>query len=257
MKKLLYILLIVLSANAMAQSVGGDKISKWQQANKHFTDLEYTPAILLYEELLSTGEHSEALYYNLGNAYFKNNNLGRAILNYNRALLLNPGNEDTQYNLSLATARTIDKIEPAPQFFMKTWFINFGKMVSSDSWAVISLISLAVTLAAIVLWLISKTLSLRKLGFYTAIFGAIVAIGSLIYSQMAYSKQTSSTDAIVLNTAAPVKSAPATSSKDLFLLHEGTKLSVINTMSDWSEVLLEDGNKGWMQSAALERIIAE
>lgn len=257
MKKILYIFFILISVNAMSQSVSGDREAKWSEANNYYAQGEYTPAILLYEELLGGGEHSEELYYNLGNAYFKNNNLGKAILNYHRALLLNPGNEDTQYNLALSTARTVDKIEPAPEFFLKTWIKAFGGMMSSDAWAVVSLLALAATLVAVILWLVSNSLPLRKLGFYTAIIAVIIGAVAISYSHNAYSKQTASLDAIILNTAAPVKSAPATSSKDLFLLHEGTVVTILNTMGEWSEIRLEDGNKGWIQSTAIEKIVQQ
>lgn len=255
MKKILYILLLIMPLSALAQSVIDNENVKWDQANKHYADGEYTPAILLYEELLGGGSHSQALYYNLGNAYFKNNNLGRAVLNYNRAMLLDPSDEDIQYNLALATARTIDKIEPAPEFFIKTWFKSIGSLLSSDAWAILSLITFAISLMSIVIWLISTKLGVRKLGFYSAICAVMVCATSVIYSQTAYSQQVSSSDAIILNSAAPVKSAPSASSKDLFLLHEGTKVAVLNTVADWSEVLLEDGNKGWIQTAALEQIV--
>lgn len=255
MKKIIYILLIALSINSTtAQNTNADKQSKWEQANKLYQNDEYTTAILLYEELLNADQHSAQIYYNLGNAYFKNNNLGKAILNYNRALLLDPSDEDIQHNLMIANARTIDKIEPTPQFFIKTWLVDFGGIFSSDTWAILSLVFLGTTLFGVTLWLISTTLPIRKLGFYCALISVVITITSVIYSQSAYNKQTSQSQAIIMNSGAPVKSSPSASGKDLFLLHEGTKVEILNTMDHWDEIVLEDGNKGWIQQSALERI---
>lgn len=256
MKKIVYILLVAFAAVGLvsAQSADIDLKTKWKQANDLYKSNDYTAAILIYEEILGSDSHSAKAYYNLGNAYFKNNNIGKAILNYNRALLLDPGNDDIQHNLMIAGSRTIDKIEPTPQFFLKSWIIDVGGIFNSDMWAVLTLVFVAITFGGIVLWLISTTMILRKTGFYAALFAAILAVTSLIYSQYSYEKQISVAEAIVMNSAAPVKSAPATSGKDLFLLHEGTKVKVIDSMDQWSEIELEDGNKGWIQQAALERI---
>ncbi|CDN30266.1 BatE [Mucinivorans hirudinis] len=251
MKKLLYITIAVfafVSLNAQQNT------ERWERANKAYMEDEFTQAILLYEEILSTDEHSAELYYNLGNAYFKTNNLGKAILNYNRALRLNPSNEDFAHNLAISQARTIDKIEPVPQFFIKQWFIYLGRITGTDGWAMLSIIFLTITLSSVVLWLISNRLSLRKFGFYTALIGAVATIGSLIYAQVNYSRQTSYNEAIVMNSAAPVKSSPSVSGKDLFLLHEGTKLRKLQSIDHWSEIQLEDGNKGWIMSTAIEQI---
>lgn len=256
MKKLIYLFVtVLLSINCLsAQGNAADSTSQWARANKFYMNDDYTAAILLYEEILGTHQHSAAVYYNLGNAYYKNGNIGKAILNYNRALQLDPSDQDIQHNLMLAQAKTIDKIEPVPQFFIKRWFMDLGGIFGSDTWAAMALVFFGVTLGGIILWLISSTLSLRKLGFYTSFLALVVTVASFVYSQINYTKQTSTEEAVVMNSAAPVKSAPSSTSKDLFLIHEGTKVRVVQSLDEWSEVLLEDGNKGWIAKSAIERI---
>lgn len=253
MRKLIYIYAILLLSisSLWAQS---DSTSQWSRANKFYMDGDYTASILLYEEMLGSHQHSAMVYYNLGNAYYKNGNIGKAILNYNRALQLEPSDEDIQHNLMLAQAKTIDKIEPVPQFFIKRWLMELGGVFGSDTWAMMALVFFGVTLGGVTLWLISSTLGLRKLGFYSAFIALVITVASFVYSEINYTKQTSTAEAIVMNSAAPVKSAPSATSKDLFLIHEGTKVTVLQSLDEWNEVVLEDGNKGWILKSAIERI---
>lgn len=251
--KIIYIIIVaILSLNiAGAQN---SNLEKWEKANNAYINSEYTRAIQLYEEILSEGDQSAKLFFNLGNGYFKQNMLGKAILNYNRAAMLDPSDEDIQYNLSLTTARTVDKIEAVPEFFLKTWLRKLGNIMSSNAWAISALILFGITLASIILWLISNAIQLRKLGFYTGFISFAICIVSLIYSHGAYSTANNGNLAVVMNTAAPVKSSPAASSKDLFVLHEGTKVSVGEFIDGWCEIRLEDGNKGWITEGAIEKI---
>lgn len=271
MKRYISILIIALASSIVTTATAQDSIAKpaaitpthttpdktWEQANSYYQKGEYTSAIMLYEELLSKNEHSAEVYYNLGNAYFKNNNLGKSILNFNRALLLDPANEDTQHNLLLAKTRTIDKIEPIPQFFLKTWIIDFGGIMGTNAWTIAALVFLGLTLSGVILWLISSTLVLRKAGFYTALLAMLITLTSFLYASGGYNAQVNSTDAIITNTATAIKSGPDASSKDLFLLHEGTRVTILDQVQGWSQIRIEDGNKGWIQTNAIEKIVQQ
>ena len=234
--------------------VGASDMEIWDSANEAYTGGDYQKAATLYTSLVQSGKQSAKLYYNLGNAYFKQNKLGNAILNYNRAQLLAPGDEDIAYNLAMANARTVDKIEDVPEFFLTTWIRNIGQSFNSNAWTAFGLVFLALALGAVILWLVSNKMSLRKTGFYGALFSAILMITSISYAQIARTRQLDSRHGIVMNSAAPVKSSPSASSKDIFVLHEGTKFIVNETLDGWHEISIADGNKGWIQQSAVELI---
>lgn len=226
----------------------------WSRANSAYIQNNYRQAIELYNAILARNEHSAKLYFNLGNAYFKENSLGRSILNYNRALLLEPEDEDAAYNLSLANARTVDKIDTVPEFFLKEWLCALAQSLGTNSWTWISIIALTIGFAATMLWLLAASMSRRKLGFYLGTVAMLIAFASTFFAHYQRSRILNSNEAVITNLMAPVKSSPDEGSKDIFVLHEGTKIRVGEELGGWSEITLSDGNKGWMLSSALERI---
>ncbi len=226
----------------------------WNQAAAAYAQSDFVGASDRYLAILGKGDESAKLYYNLGNAYFKQHRMGRAILYYERALILNPAGEDIRYNLSLANARIVDKIDTVPEFFLKTWIRSAGLWVSSNTWAWLGLGMLALALGAILLWLLSNKLFWRKSGFWGGIVCTALFVASTCYSQFQRGRQQGSREAIVMNSAVPVKSAPDASSKDLFALHEGTKVRTGETLGEWVEITVADGNKGWVTATAIENI---
>lgn len=229
----------------------------WARANAAYSNGQFRLAVQLYDELLRQGVHSSKLYYNLGNSWFKQERMGKAILNYSRALLLDPTDEDIHYNLDMANVRIVDKIDAVPEFFLKTWFRKLGQSFSSDTWAVMGLVFLGITFAAVILWLLAGRLSLRKLGFYTGIVALLLCIVSTLYAQSQRTRLLHSDEAIVMNLVAPVKSSPGAGSKDIFVLHEGTKVRMLEQLDGWTEIILSDGNKGWIASNAIEAVVPE
>ncbi len=228
--------------------------SLWARANAAYSNGSYRQAVELYETLLGRGVHSVKLYYNLGNSWFKQGRMGKAILNYNRALLLDPTDEDTEYNLALAHARIVDKIDTVPEFFLKSWLRQLGLMLGSNTWAVLSLVFLGLTFAAVILWLLAGTLRGRKIGFYGAVTALILCFLSLFYADFQRNRLLHNREAVVMNLVAPVKSSPGAGGKDLFVLHEGTKVRMQETLDGWTEIVLSDGNKGWIASDAIEAV---
>lgn len=229
----------------------------WARANAAYSNGSYREAIALYETLLSEGVHSDKLYYNLGNSWFKQGRMGKAILNYNRALLLDPMDEDTQYNLAMANARIVDKIDAVPEFFLKGWLRDLGLLLSSNAWAVLGLVFLGLTFAAVILWLLSNTLTLRKVGFYGGLTTLILCLACTFYAHFQRTRLLYSPEAVVMNLVAPVKSSPGSGSKDIFVLHEGTKVRMLEQLDGWTEIVLSDGNKGWITSNAIEAIVPQ
>lgn len=229
-------------------------VAAWDSANTAYIGADYETAIKHYEQLLDSGYESARLYFNLGNAYFKKGMNGRAILNYNKALKLAPGNDDIRYNLSIANTYVQDKIEEVPVFFVKRWLIDLGKSLSGNAWAVLSLVFFALMLIGTGTYLLLRRMMWQKVGFYGAMVSALFFVASVIYASVERNAQLNPEEAIVMATAAPVKSSPDGGSKDIFVLHEGTKVHVEGTLGDWREIRIADGNKGWIEAASIEMI---
>lgn len=228
--------------------------NKTTEAEKAYEAGEFNHAVSLYNEILSTGKHSAELYYNLGNAYFKSDMIGQAILNYSRALRLDPSMDDARYNLEVTSARTVDKIEAVPEFFVVSYLSSLRDMVSGNTWAVLSIVFLVVALGGVVLWLVMSSLSLRKVGFSLGMVFMVLAITAFCCSLVSYNELKASSQAVVVNTAAPVTSSPAAESKDLFMLHEGTVVGVLESADGWAQIELSNGEKGWIESHSIEVI---
>ena len=252
MKRLTILAAALLLGIVPARSQSLDRL--WDEANTAYINADYQAAIATYDSILATGNVSYKVYYNLGNAYFKEGKIGPSILNYNPALRLAPSDADIDYNLRVANSYVKDKIEHVPEFFLATWFRSLRMSLSSNAWASVSLVLLAALLGCVLLYLLSTKLALRKTGFYSAIVLLLLFIFSVVSASIGRRELTCAEEAIVMNSAAPVKSSPDNGSKDLFVLHEGTKVSVLNSLEEWREIAIADGNKGWIRSSAIELI---
>ena len=231
-----------------------DNNTLWDSANAAYNESNYSKAVELYEAILADGEHSAKLYYNLGNAYYKQEKLGKAILNYNRALRLAPGDEDIRHNLEYATEATKDNIEEIPEFFLISWVRSVRNLMGCNGWTAVSLILLIIALTGALAYLLAEAISLRKAGFYTLCVTALLCI---IATSFAYNKRqalVNSNEAVIMSTAAPIKSSPDRAATDLFVLHEGTKLTIEESTDGWVEIRIADGRKGWIESSRIELI---
>ena len=170
------------SEQTASAAYASDPDKLWDQANTAYINNDFPTAISLYETILSSGRQSGKLYYNLANAYFKEQEIGRAILNYNRALRLNPGNEDIRYNLQVAEKMTKDHIDAVPEFFVKTWLSNLRNLLSSTTWAVLSLVFLAAMLGSALFYLLSRRLVRRKIGFYGTATAFLLLVLTLCFA---------------------------------------------------------------------------
>jgi hypothetical protein len=226
----------------------------WEAANQAYTSGDYASAIQLYDSIRQSGYTSARLYYNRGNASYKDRRIGEAVLYYNKALRLDPGNEDIRHNLAVANASVQDRIDAVPEFFVKTWIRRWMYSAGSDTWAVWSLIFLTTALALVLLYLLGSRMSLRKVGFYGAIGGVCLFVGSLVFAGIQRGKMIRPDQAVVMITAAPVKSEPNPAGRDLFVLHEGTRVRMADQVGEWREIVIADGNRGWIESRSIEAI---
>ena len=215
---------------------------------------DYKSAIQIYEALLEKGEAAE-VYYNLGNCYYKTNDIAKSILNYERALLLDPGNTDIRVNLEMARAKTVDKITSIPDIFFIAWIKSLINCLSVDAWAKCGILFFILFLVAVALFFFSKQASLKKGGFIGGIVFLILVVLSNVFASQQKAVLVNRNAAIVLVPSVTVRSTPSESGTSLFILHEGSKVELKdNSMREWKEIRLEDGKVGWVPTSSIEVI---
>ena len=228
--------------------------SMWDRANTMYINADYTGAIAVYDSILNTGYSSTKLYYNLGNAYFKSGQTGKAIVYYNKALALSPTDADTKYNLSVANSFVKDEIAEIPTLFLVRWLRSVRQLLGSNAWAVISLIALAAALCGLLFYLLPERKRVRQIGFWGGMAMGLVFVITAAFAAIEKHESTDSSHAIIINNAVSVKSSPDNSSTDIFILHEGTKVKITNQYGEWSEITIPNGSKGWLQNSVMETI---
>ena len=235
------------------QEVSRDASTLWEEGVTAYSDSRFQDAASAWEAILESGEASPELYCNIGDAYFKQGNYPKAILNYERALKLDPSFADARYNLDFSQSFVQDKIEAVPEFILKSVSRKLCYSLGSDIWAVLFLVFLALTLGSALVFLLSSSLGRRRTGFYLGLVFLVLSLMCLGFStwqKRDYSKKDS---AIVMSPVSSVKSSPS-SGKDLFVIHEGTKVKIIDNVGDWQNISLADGRQGWIESSAIEVI---
>ena len=241
---LLLLLFLPLSGHAVTKA----------EADSAYIRGQYQQAIKDYEMLLKQGASAD-LYYNLGNAYYRSENITRAVLNYERALLLSPGDRDIRFNLQIARAKTIDKIVPESEMFFFTWYRSLVSLMSVDAWAWTALIALALLIVLLLVYLFSERIWLRKIGFFGGFVLLILFALSNLFAWQQKQDLLFRKGAIVISPSVTVKSTPAKNGTDLFILHEGTKVSITDgTMKGWMGIRIADGKEGWIESNMIEEI---
>lgn len=226
----------------------------WDKANTAYINNDFGAAAATYGLLLERGMSSAKLYYNLGNACFKEGNTGKAILFYRRALRLAPGNADIRHNLSVAEAETKDDIEAIPEFFLASWLRGVRHTMGCTAWTLLSLGFLLLAVGAFLLYLLAARLTLRKAGFYATIAAGVLFAFATVFAAGERRELRDRTQAVVMAAAVSVKSSPDKSAKDLFVLHEGTTVRVVDRLEEWCEVAIADGKKGWIEAKRIEII---
>ncbi len=229
--------------------------SLWQKANAAYSEGKWNDAIKDYGMIASLGIENAQLYYNLGNANFKAGNLPEAILNYERALKIDPSYADARYNLEFASTQTQDRIEAVPEFILRTWTRKVCYLLGSDQWAVIFLVGLALLCSMVLLFFLSPTTAGKRTGFILAIVLLLFDGATLGFSLHQKNDYSVRDEAIVMSPVISAKSSPSQSGNmDLFVLHEGTKVTVLDTVGDWYNITISDGRQGWVRAGDLEVI---
>ena len=244
----------MLFASVSATMAQPTSAERWEMGNKAYMEGAYDKAVEEYSTILEGGEYSMELYYNLANAYFKMENIGKAILYYNKALRIAPSQEDVLHNLAIAETRTKDKITAVPEFFLHRWMRVVRNSVSCNAWGALSLLFFALILTFALLFLLASRLGVRKAGFYGALCSLLLFVATTAFAISSRNDILTEDEAVVMSSAISVKSSPDRSATDLFVLHEGTKLRIVAEFDEWVEVVIADGKKGWTERKNIETI---
>ncbi len=228
--------------------------SLFVQGNRHYQQEEYEKAIEKYLRIYDAGYESPELYFNTANAYFRSNKLGKARLYYERALLLDPGDEDIQANLDYAKSMLTDRFEVVPELFLKKWYRSLVNSFGSNGWLLISLLFFSFFLVAASAYIFIPGIRVKRTGFFGGIIFFFFTLMSFVFSSRQYHKYEDPETAIVMDGSLVVKSAPRGSGKDLFILHEGAKVWLENTVDSWVEIRITDGRQGWVRISSIEEI---
>ncbi len=226
----------------------------FDSANYQYSKGNYEKAIQLYKSIIDTNTEAAALYFNLGNAYYKSNQIGLAILYYEKAKKLSSKDEDLEHNLMLANLKTEDKINPLPELFITNWLRNIANLMSEKSWSIACIVLLCSSLVMFAFYFSSHAVIFKKIFFYAALLLFVKAIVSFFLAQYQYSHLNTNNSAIVINPSSTINGSPSEKSTKLFILHEGTKVSITNEDKDWMEIKLANGNVGWVKKKDIEKI---
>lgn len=249
-KRFILILLTVFAFPVIAQDI----YTHVEEGNNYYISGEYELAIAEYQAVIDSGYESAELYFNLGNACYKSNKITLALVNYEKANILDPGDEEILHNLEMARQLVVDKIEVLPEFLPKVWYQRFICLLKTDQWALVSMIAFPLSLLLFLLYLFMRGVRIRKISFWLAVMIMLISLSSFLFSYQAKKLVYNHSFAIIVSPSVTIKSSPDESGTELFQLHEGTKVEIVDQLGDWKEIKLSDGNVGWLKTADLIKL---
>ncbi len=254
MKNILHTALFVLLASAglwANESRAPEEL--FREGTEHYKEGEYEEAL---SDFLDANKDADgfAVNYNIGNAYYKLNQIPQSILYYQRALKYQPANEDLIYNLSLANERIVDKIETLPRTKLNRWWREFKYGVGPDGWGYIALAWSLISALLLFVFFYSRRLGIKRLGFYGGILALALMILSTVFAQSANEFRNTHNSGVIFADKVDVKGEPREESTIVFVLHAGTVVQLVQQVENWYEVELASGNRGWMKASELEEI---
>ncbi|OQX79740.1 MAG: hypothetical protein B6D61_03035 [Bacteroidetes bacterium 4484_249] len=252
MKHILNILFFSLLISSV--SVAAEIDTLFYKANKEYSEELYTNAIDDYLQIIDKGFESADLYFNLGNAYFKSENIPAAILYFEKAKKLRPNDEDINFNLNVANTMIVDKIEPVPVLFFWNWWRSVYNLFNADTWARISVYGFILFFVLLAFYLLSKQIIIRKTAFYSGLVVLFITLFTISIAYQKYKILKYQKEAIVFTPTITVKSSPNQNSVDLFVIHEGSKVKIVEQVGGWYEIKIANGSVGWLPASSLKSI---
>ncbi len=244
---ILFMLMVVTGVSATTDSL-------YQKANSFYQEGEFETALIAYRDIVDAGFESSDLYYNMGNAAYRSNSIGYAVLYYEKALKLDPSHDDALHNLEFISRYRVDTFEQVPEFFLRSWTNALVKIFSEQVWSTLAIILFIIILVNVLIYLFSQRLLIKKAGFVTALVGLLLFIISFSSGLAQHRSITQPDAAIILSPSVVVKSSPSDTGTELFILHEGTRVRVNEEVSGWHNIRVIDGREGWIQSMDFESI---
>jgi tetratricopeptide (TPR) repeat protein len=248
-------LCFVMMLGLPALSFGDDGTQAlFEKANNYYSKNKYKEAVSTYNQLLKSGESSAIVYYNLGNAFYKDGDIASALLYYEKAHKLSPGDEDINFNIRFANARTTDKIDEAPELFLSKWWRGVILAVSADTLGIVAIVLFLFGSGLLVFYFFSVSGSIKKFSFFSGLALFFLGIVSIIIggSQVGYFN--SNKQAIVFTSSVSVKGSPADKANTVFVIHDGTKVNVLDNANGWLRIKLANGNEGWLKPSDVKEI---
>lgn len=244
---LLFLLLPIFSYANTPQSL-------FEQANAAYAKGQYQQAIEQYEAIIAEGLSSDELYYNLGNAYYKTNQIGKAVLNFERALVINPSDEDAIYNLTLLREQLPDDLDVIGDFFLEQWWQGFHTTFTATIWSALTVICLWLGVAGMIIWVLATTRGRKKQGFMGGLLFLLFGLLFFFAAKSQGNKELHSQQAIVMVTSIDLLNGPDENSTSLLTIHEGLKVKILDEIGNWWKVKLSNGEQGWLPKEKVEEI---
>ena len=244
LNKIFSILLVTifLAGNLFASQVG----DLMKQGNNYYQQKNYEKAISVYQQLADEGYEGVSLFYNLGNSYYRDGKLGYAILNYEKALRISPNDDDVQHNLAIANAKTVDKIDTLPKFFLFQWWESLLALFTVTGWTYLSFIFYILILISIGIYFFTKNSKVQRYSFFGGLVFSITLIISAILLIVNLNRELNIKQGIIIKQVISVKLSPDPNSNDAFVIHEGLKVQLEDKVDDWVKIRLHDGKIGWL-----------
>lgn len=250
--KLLVVALFLVFSSSQISAFDGQTMMNI--GNNAYNEGLYDSAINVFQLIEKEQLESAILYYNMGNAYFKKKNIPSAILYYEKARKLAPNDEDIEYNLNIANSMIVDKIEKVPELFLKKWWNYFYNMFNADTWTILSVICWTVLVVLIGLFILARSRGGRKLAFYLGLIFLLLSLTTFGLASQKYYYTKEHNEAIIFTPTVTVKSSPTMNAVDLFVVHEGTKVHILDQVQEWVKIRIPDGSIGWLPENTMKEI---
>ena len=244
------LLLVLISFTMFGQSIE----ESMQKAGDNYRNGQFDQAIEIYEHLLNKGYEGTTLYFNLANSYYRIGQLGKAILNYERALQLSPSDEDVKHNLAFANLSTVDRIQPLPTFFLFEWWESILASLTVNGWTYLVYIFFILLIVLIVIYFFAKTTFQQKLILFSGL--GMLAIFVMLFSLLIVkiNREENVIEGVIIGQSITVKTSPDIKSTDIFVIHEGLKVNLEDKLDNWVKIRLADGKLGWIENNTVEKI---
>jgi len=224
----------------------------FNRATETYNNGDYQKAIDFYSEILDNSEHSAELYFNLGNAYYKLNQIAPSIYNYEKALLLSPNDKEIKNNLTYARNMTLDAIEVMPETGLSKIYKAITGIMTFDQWSYTAVLFMFLFVLLYIAFYYFKYATKKRIAFIGSIVSLFISVMAVVFAFVQYNDFTADQPAIVFDSEVQIKAEPNKRSEPIFILHEGTKVNVLDELNEWKKIKIVDGKSGWVTSESIK-----